>query len=174
MIIFNCSSCQQSLRIGDEHAGETCRCPLCGAWSDVPGTPKRTTKSSIIFKLSIFPFLVLSFWGFLFGTVDVERGVRFVVSGMVAVFIIIGILWAVTNIGTFLFNPTYYWLWKKGGGDPWFDTLDPPFNNDPDSVRYQELYREKLRQENEELIRPIITTPPSSQYQGGIDDPNVI
>ena len=58
-------------------------------------------------------------------------------------------MWAFVNIGMYLTSPRETRLWRKGGGDPWFDTLDPPFNSDPPEVRYQELFREKERQEME-------------------------
>ena len=58
---------------------------------------------------------------------------------------------------------------RKGGGDPFFDTLHWPFNNDDDSVRYQELYREKERMENQPEALP---TQPDSMK--GIDDPTIM
>jgi hypothetical protein len=118
----------------------------------------------------LIPFLVVGFWGLMFCIVDVERGINFMVWGMGAVLVCIAFLWAFTNFFTFLFNPTYYRLWKAGGGDPFFSTLDPPFNNDPDSIRYAELYQERARQQAEELFPP----PAAPDFTQSIDDPNVL
>jgi hypothetical protein len=66
---------------------------------------------------------------------------------------------------------------RKGGGDPWFDSLPPPFNDDPPEVRYQELFREKLRQENAELLKPLVPLPRQNDpndFTKSIDDQNFI
>ena len=135
-----------------------------------PGCQSRTSKLTIIFRLVLIPFLVVGFWGLMFCIADVERGFWFMVGGVGAVLLSIAFLWAFTNICTFLSHPREYRIWKQGGGDPFFSTLDPPFNNDPDSIRYQELYQEQARQQAEELFSP----PAASDPTRGIDDPNVI
>jgi hypothetical protein len=124
----------------------------------------------MIFRMAIIPFLVVSFWGLMFCIADPGLGFCFVLGGVAAIIGGIGFCWTVTNIGTFLSHPRYYRLWKKGGGDPFFDTLDPPFNNDPPSTRYQELYREKARQECEDVFPPPAPPDPTR----GIDDPNIV
>jgi hypothetical protein len=131
---------------------------------------KRTSKLTIIFRIGIIPFLVVSFWGLMFCIADPETGFCFVLGGVGAILGAIGWCWGFTNVCTFLYSPRYYRLWKKGGGDPFFDTLDFPLNTDPDSVRYQELYQEKARQEFEEMFPP----PAAPDFTRGIDDPNVI
>jgi hypothetical protein len=134
------------------------------------GCQKRTSKWKIIFRLILIPFVVVGFWGLMFSIADVGLGFSFVLGGVIAVALGLLFCWAFTNLGTFLSRPREYRLWKRGGGDPWFDTLDPPFNNDPDSVRYQELYWEKVRQEVEDLSPP----PAVPDLTRGIDDPNVL
>ena len=172
MIDFVCDGCYTQLQIGDNWAGKLGRCPACGTNTRVPGHPRRTPKLKMIFRMAIIPFLVVSFWGLMFCIADPERGFYFMVGGAAAILGGIGFCWVFTNIGTFLSHPTYYQLWKKGGGDPFFDTLDPPFNNDPPSTRYQELYREKATQECEEVFGIYPPAPPDPTK--GIDDPNII
>jgi hypothetical protein len=135
-----------------------------------PGCQRRTSKLTILFRLVAIPFLVVGFWGAMFCIADVGLGFSFILGGVIAVLLGIGWCWAFTNFFTFLCHPREYRVWKKGGGDPWFDTLDRPFNNDPDSVRYQELYRERARQEWEEVFPPPMPTDPTR----GIDDPNAM
>lgn len=77
----------------------------------------------------------------------------FLLGGFGAVAVVLFFLWAFTNLGTFLSSPEDYKIWKQGGGDPFFCTLDPPFNTDPDSTRYAEPYRERLRLECEDVNR---------------------
>jgi hypothetical protein len=36
-IAFNCSACDAPLKLGDDLAGKKCKCPKCGAVTDVPG-----------------------------------------------------------------------------------------------------------------------------------------
>jgi hypothetical protein len=149
---------------------------LVGIWlflptrKRAPGCQRRTSKLTIIFRLAIIPFAVIAFWAAMFCIADVGLGFWFMVGGVIAVLLSIAFLWGVTNVCTFLSCPKEYRIWKKGGGDPFFSTLDPPFNTDPDSVRYQELYREKARQELEEMFPP----PAAPDLTKGIDDPNVI
>jgi hypothetical protein len=135
-----------------------------------PGCQRRTSKLTIIFRLVLIPSLVVGFWGLMFCIADVGLGFSFVLGGVGAVLLGIGWCWGVTNLGTFLCHPREFRLWKKGGGDPFFSTLDPPFNNDPDSVRYQELYQERARQELEEMFPPPAAPDPTR----GIDDENII
>jgi hypothetical protein len=78
---------------------------------------------------------------------------------------------------TLLTMPRVWLLIKHGGGDPWFSSLPPPFNNDPPEVRYQELFEEKLRQENEWLLRPLVPLPPQNDPNDStksINDPKFI
>lgn len=107
--------------------------------------------------------------------------VPFLIGGVGAIVVILFFLWAGTNLGTMLICPREYKIWKKGGGDPFFDTLDPPLNNDPDSVRYQELYREKARLECEQVDRMFGVppkqpqapkAPPPSSSELSFDDPH--
>ena len=170
MIKFVCDGCHTQLQIDDNSAGNLGHCPHCGTNTRVPADPRRTTKRMMIFRMAFIPFLVVSFWGLMFCIADPGLGFCFCVGGAAAILGGIGFCWTVTNIGTFLSHPRYYRLWKKGGGDPFFDTLDPPFNNDPPSTRYQELYREKARQECEDVFPPPAPPDPTR----GIDDPNIV
>ncbi len=131
---------------------------------------KRTSKLKIVFRIAVIPFLVTAFWGSMFCIADPEIGFYFVLGGVGAVVFAIGFLWLFTNICTFLSCPRYYRIWKKGGGDPFFDSIDSPLNNDPDSVRYQELYQERARQQLEDLFPP----PAAPDFTKGIDDENII
>ena len=128
---------------------------------------KRTPKLTIVARMVIIPFLVVGFWGLMFCIADVGLGFCFVLGGVIAVLLGIGFCWAFTNICTFLYSPRYYRIWKAGGGDPFFSTLDPPFNTDPDAVRYQELYQEAARQQAD-------PPPAAPDFTQSIDDPNVI
>ena len=147
---------------------------LLGIWlllprrNQAPCQLKRTPKLTIVARMVIIPFAVVGFWGAMFCIADVGLGFSFLVGGVGAVILSIAFLWAFTNICTFLSCPKEYRLWKKGGGDPWFDTLDRPFNNDPPSVRYQELHQERARQQAEEMFPP----PAAPDFTQSIDDPN--
>ena len=101
---------------------------------------------------------------------DLELGFYFVLGGVGAIVFAITFLWAFTNVCTFFSCPRYYRIWKKGGGDPFFDSIDSPLNNDPDSVRYFELYQERARQEFEQLFPP----PAAPDFTKSIDDENII
>ena len=68
------------------------------------------------------------------------------------------------------------------GGDPFFDTLDSPLNNDPPSVRFQELYRAKQRHETVAVNRQFglpddfmtgKSASPSASDIPGINDQNI-
>lgn len=169
MIDFTCEGCGAALKIGDEWAGKLGHCPHCGTDSQVPGYPMRTSKLVIMARMGCFPFVTTLSWAIVFGCLgDASLFWPIMGGGLSAIFGIIFILWMVVNIGTFLYSPRYYLLWKRGGGDPFFDTLHWPFNSDDDATRYAELYAEKERMENQ-LAPPI----PSDSTKG-IDDPNII
>ena len=128
--------------------------------------------------MAIIPFVVVAFWGLMLCIADPGLGFYLVLGGVAALVLGIGFCWAFTNFFTFLLCPREYRLWKAGGGDPFFDTLDSPLNNDPPSTRFQELYREKARQECEEVDRmfglcpnPPVVLPDLTR---GIDDLDVI
>lgn len=162
MIQFLCSGCNAQLRISDKESGKLGRCPYCGANSRIPGYPRRTSRLKILFKISIVPLGVALFWICflsLSGDSEVIRGAW--IGGLGTLFGLLFFLWAFSNFMTWLTTPREYWLMRKGGGDPWFDSLPPPFNNDPPEVRYQELYEEKLRQENAQHLQPLL--PPRHQ-----------
>lgn len=149
---------------------------LLGIWllfptrKQAPGSLTRTPKWKITARMVIIPFAVVGFWGAMFCIADVGLGFCFVLGGMVAVALGLLFCWTFTNFFTFLSHPREYRIWKAGGGNPFFDTLDRPFNNDSDATRYQELYREQARQKWEEVFPP--PTPPDPTR--GINDPNVI
>ena len=149
---------------------------LVGIWllfprrKQVPGGLKRTPKWKITARMAIIPFLVVGFWGLMLSIADPGLAISFVLGGVGAVLLAIGWCWGFTNFFTFLCHPREYRLWKSGGGDPFFDTLDGPFNSDSDATRYQELYREKARQQAEELFPP----PAAPDFTQSIDDENII
>ena len=138
--------------------------------------PKRTSKLTIILRMALIPLLVTAFWGLMLSIADVSLGLYLFLGGLVALVLGIGFLWAFTNVGTFLLCPREYRLWKAGGGDPFFDSLDSPINNDPPSVKLQELYREKARQEWEANFGPLPSpsTPQATDFTITLDDPNII
>jgi len=133
-----------------------------------PGGLKRTPKWKITARMVLIPFAVVAFWGLMFCIADVGLGFSFILGGVGAVLLGLGFCWGFTNVCTFLYSPRCYRLWKRNGGDPFYDTLDEPFNTDPDAVRYQELYQEAARQQNQ------AANPPSPDPTRGIDDPNII
>jgi hypothetical protein len=118
-----------------------------------------------------YPVAAVAFWSMFLGW-------PVFLGGAIALVLALGFWWAVTNIGTYLCSPRYYKLWKSGGGDPWIDTLPTMFNPDPSQVRFQELFREKLRQECEEVDRQLGVAPapapsgPDATF--GLDDPHII
>jgi hypothetical protein len=134
---------------------------------------KRTSKLTIIARMAIIPFLVTAFWGLMLSIADTSLGFYLVLGGLVALVLGIGFLWAFTNFFTFLLCPKEYRIWKAGGGDPFFDSLDSPINNDPPSVKLQELYREKARQDWEANFGPLPTPSPpqSADFTITLDDP---
>jgi hypothetical protein len=109
------------------------------------GQSKRTSKLTIILRIAVIPFAVVSFWGLMFCIADPETGFYFVLGGMGAILGAIGFLWGFTNICTFLYSPIYYRIWKKGGGDPFFDSLDPLLNNGPPTTCCKTPARPPLR-----------------------------
>ena len=132
----------------------------------MPNSPMRTSKLTIIVRMVSIPMICVCAVGALLGA-------PVIIGGAIGLALMLGFWWAVTNIGTFLMAPREYRLWKKNGGDPWFDTLPSPFNNDPTSTRYQELYREKARQDWEASFGPLpMPLPPDSTKS--LDDPDVI
>jgi fatty acid desaturase len=150
MIGFVCCGCGAELQIGDEWRGKLGRCPHCRATTRLPGNPKRTSKLTILARFFAWPVVVLSFWTFFLGW-------PVFLGGMIAVAIGLFGCWAFTNLVMF------------------FDCLDSPLNNDPPSVRFQEMYREKARQECEEVDRQFGIVPaPAPDTMKDINDPNVI
>ena len=146
---------------------------LLGIWllfprrKQAPGGLKRTPKWKIAARMVIIPFVVVGFWGLMLSIAAPLLGVFLVLGGVVAVVFGLLFCWGFTNLGTFLWHPRYYRLWKRNGGYPFFDTVDEPFNTDPPSVRYQELFKEAARQQAD--------PPPSApDPTKGIDDENVI
>jgi len=142
----------------------------------IPG--RRTSKLKILFRLSIVPIAVTLFWSFMLslgGNYSIVRAA--LIGGFGATAAVLFFLWGFTNAMTLLTMPKVWLLIKRGGGDPYFDSVPEPFNNDPVEVRYQELFEEKLRQENEQLLQPLVPLPPQNDPKDatrGIDDPNVI
>ena len=162
MIHFICDGCHSELQIGDQWAGQLGRCPHCGTNTRVPGYPRRTPKWKILLRIAAVPLGVIAFWTYILSLGGDSEVVRWtLIGGLGTLALLLGFLWFFTNAMTALTMPRTWLLIKRGGGDPWFDSLPPPINDDPPSVRYQELYREKLRQENEWLLRPLV--PPKSQ-----------
>ncbi len=138
--------------------------------------PRRTSKLTILSRLSIVPIGITLFWSFMFslgGNYSIVRAI--LVGGFGATAAVFVFLWGFVNLMTLITMPKVWWLLRRGGGDPWFASLPEPFNNDPPSVRYQELYEEKLRQENEQLLQPLV--PPrnsGTDFTKSINDPDVI
>jgi DNA-directed RNA polymerase subunit RPC12/RpoP len=174
MIIFICCGCGAALHIGDKQAGRLGRCPYCHANTRVPGNPRRTSKLTILARISCLPFAAVLFWALMFCIVDVSAALALVLGGVIALAIALFFLWGVTNFFTFLMCPREYWIWKRNGGDPWFDTLPGPLNTDPPETRFQELFREKSRQEWEANFGPLPTPSPPPDSTKSLDDPNVI
>ncbi len=146
---------------------------LIGIWLLFPsrqglsGGLKRTPKLTIVARMVIIPFAVVGFWGLMLSIAAPVLGLCLVSGGVGAVLVGLGFCWGFTNLATFIYSPTYYRLWKGNGGDPFFDSVDEPFNMDPDSVRYAELYQEAARQQAD-------PPPAAPDPTRGIDDPNVI
>ena len=169
MIDFTCDGCGAALKIGDEWAGKLGHCPHCG--TDTPVSPRRTSKLTIIARMGCFPLVATLSWAIVFGCLGGSWTFWPIMEGgLSAIFGIIFILWLIVNLGTFLYDPKNYLVWKRGGGDPFFDTLHWPFNTDDDSVRYAELYRERERMELGPPVAPPV--PPDSTQ--AIDDPNFV
>ena len=123
----------------------------------IPGHSRRTPKWKILFRISIVPTGIILFWAYILSLGGNYQIVRWtLIGGFGATAAAILFLWGFTNLMTLITMPRVWWLIRKGGGDPWFSSLPPPFNNDPPEVRYQELFEEKLRQENEQLLQPLV------------------
>ena len=167
MIHFICCGCGKALHIGDEQAGKLGGCPYCGVNTRVPGNPRRTSKLTILMRIVAIPLAVVAFWASFLG-------LPILIGGVIALAVMILFLWGVTNLVTFLMAPREYRIWKKGGGDPWFDSLDPPLNSDPPYVRYQEMFREKSRQEWEANFGPLPIPSPPPDSMKSLDDPDII
>ena len=175
MIDFTCDRCHSNLQIGNEFAGKLGHCPYCGTTSRVPGYPKRTSKFLILARISVFPLAVLGFWSAFLSLAGTAVVVPFVLGGMIAVAGSIFFCWAFTNLVVLLTCPRAYRIWRRGGGDPFFDSLPPPLNNDPLSTRYSALYREKARLECEQVDRQFGIRPPAiPDALKSIDDPNFL
>ena len=142
----------------------------------IPG--RRTSKLTILFRLSIVPLAVVAFWSWVLslgGNYYIVRCALF--GGLGTLALLLGFLWGFTNLMTLLTMPKVWWLLRRGGGDPWFASLPEPFNTDPLHVSYAELFEEKLRQENEWLQQPLVPLPPQNDSKDatrGIDDPHII
>jgi hypothetical protein len=152
MLNFTCQNCWANLQVGDEWCGKVAQCCSCGALTDIPG-PKRTSKLKILARLTAIPLALACLSKFIFGS-------AFFWGGIIAIVFAYGFLWAFSNLGALILWPRTYWMIRKGGGDPWFDTVDWPFNTDPPHVRFQELYRMKLRQEMEASNPPPVPPKP--------------
>jgi hypothetical protein len=153
---------------------------LFGIWlllprrTQAPGCLRRTPKWKIVFRMVAIPFLTAVFWSLMFCISSPYLGCWVMIGGLAAIVFSVGWCWGLTNLAAFLHSPRYYRIWKQGGGDPWFDSLDPPLNTDPPSVRYQELYREKARQECEELFGVQPQVPTTCNDGMDLNDPNII
>ena len=173
MIQFLCDHCHSPLQIGDDSAGKLDRCPFCGTNSRVPGNPKRTSKLTIIARMVALPLAVLLFWVPFLAIGGIA--LPFVIGGLTAVGGGIFFCWAFTNLVMLVWCPREYLLWKRGGGDPFFESLNWPLNTDPLEVRYQELFREKARQGLEQANRQYgIRQPDTPDSLKSIDDPNIL
>jgi hypothetical protein len=156
MISFNCNGCGARLQIGEEWAGKLGNCPYCQTISPVPGLqqqtnyPKRSSKLGILARLVAWPVIGITGWIILFALLGMGDWVLpFLVGGLGTVFGLLFIYWFLMNLIMWVLNPREMRLWRKGGGDPFFDTLPSPFNTDPSEVRYRELFLERERLEEE-------------------------
>ena len=171
MIHFCCSHCNAPYDVPDEWAGDICDCQKCGTRTPIPGRTKtgtpidygvqqapsyptyqRTPKWKIIARLGFLPLGLMAFLSMLMYHADEHLAGVLMLSSLGTYAFAVFFMWAFTNITTAIACPQEYKLWKAGGGDPYFDTVDFPFNTDPAEVRYQELYREKARQELEDMF----------------------
>ena len=140
--------------------------------------PRRTSKLKILWRLSIVPIGITLFWAYILSLGGNGEVVRWtLIGGLGTTATIFFFLWGFVNLMTLLTMPRVWWLLRRGGGDPWFASLPEPFNTDPPEVRWQELFEEKLRQENAWLQQPLVPLPPQNDPEdstNGIDDPKFI
>jgi hypothetical protein len=140
--------------------------------------PRRTSKLKILWRLSIVPIGITLFWAYILSLGGNGEVVRWtLIGGLGTTATIFFFLWGFVNLMTLLTMPRVWWLLRRGGGDPWFASLPEPFNTDPPEVRWQELFEEKLRQENAWLQQPLVPLPPQNDPEDstkGIDDPKFI
>jgi len=156
MIQFKCGGCHANLQIGDEWAGKLGNCCYCGVNSPVPGNspapsyPKRSSRIKIIARFIAWPLAVLTFWVIVVNVGGVS-GLMWpiLIGGLGGLVGLVFYCWAFMNIVMWIWCPREMKLWKKGGGDPFFDTLPEAFNPDPPEVRFQELFLERARLEEE-------------------------
>lgn len=177
MITVTCGNCGVSLNVDSQLIGNAVRCPYCQGTIQLM---KRTSRTAIIARFFAWPVICLVIPSVLLGWPVFLGG--FVTVGLGLLF-----CWAFTNVGGAIWckmNGTSHYLkmWKAGGGDPFFDTLDSPLNNDPPSVRFQELYRAKQRQETVVVNRQFNlpddfmtgkSASPSASDIPGINDQNI-
>ena len=150
MIDFVCDGCHTQLKIDDDSAGKLGRCPHCGTNTRVPAYPRRTPKWKMTFRMAIVPFLVVAFWGLMFCIADPGLGFCFFVGGAAAILGRYRVLLGVH--GTSSRSCRTRGITDSGKRVaaipsliPWTDRSIPTQT----PTRYQELYREKTRQESE-------------------------
>jgi hypothetical protein len=181
MINVICGGCGTSMNIDSQLIGHVVRCPHCSGTIQLL---KRTPKTAIIARFLTWPVICLAIPTALLGW-------PIFLGGIIAAGLFILFAWAFTNIDGAIWcklNGTSHYLkmWKQGGGDPFFDTLDSPLNNDDPEVRFQELYRAKQRQETVAVNRQFglpddfmtgKSAPPTSNTQDeipGINDSTIV
>jgi hypothetical protein len=183
MIGFTCCGCGADLRIGDEWSGKLGRCPHCRATTRLPGSITRYPRWKIVARFCSWPVILLGFWTFFLGW-------PLFLGGAIALAFFLLFAWAFTNVGTWLWckmdgSSHHLKAFKAGGGDPFWESLPPMLNPDPDHVKLQGLYRLKQQQEIEEVNRqfglpPDFMTGSSASSQAPvdhtkrIDDPDLI
>jgi hypothetical protein len=152
-IQFTCRNrdCGAVNEIGREWAGQLASCYACGASNRVPGSIPRTSRVKIVARWWAYPIVILSFYAFFWSWVcPWDAVLAWMLGGIGALAIFTFVCWAIMNIYLWFISPQAYRLMKKGGGDPFFDTLPELFNPDPPEVRFQEWRREQERQEGRE------------------------
>ena len=140
------------------------------------GFPRRTSKLEILWRISIVPLMVVAFWTFMLSLGGNGEIVRWtLIGGLGTLAGLLGFLWGFVNFDDGPDNAEGVVVNQKGRGRPLVYSLPSPFNDDPAEVRYQELFREKLRQENERLLQPLVPqrNDPNDATRS-IDDPDII